>query len=149
MFPHFVDLEREHVRVRQLLEVRGGVVGAELSREREPPVGRDGRRRAALDRGGSLLEQVADERGLRRAPRGRTGRARVADRQQVEQSQSFGVGRARRREVVGDRRVREVAAGRDVGHQQVVADEPRDDLAAFTVEADTACERGRGIRACL
>ena len=43
-------------------------------------------------------------------------------------------------EVVGDRRVREVAACRDVGHQQVVADEPRDDLAAFAVESDAACD---------
>ncbi len=98
------------------------------------PVGGDCLRLAPLDRGRRLHEQVADERGLRRAPRGRAGRLRVADRQQVEQPEPFGIARARGGDVVGHRRVGEIAARRDLGHEQVVAHEPRQDLAGFAVE---------------
>ena len=44
------------------------------SSQRVAPIGRDGLRLAALDRGRGLHEQIAHERGLRRVPRGRTRR---------------------------------------------------------------------------
>ena len=59
-------------------------------------------------------------------------------------------------DVVGNRRVGEIASGRDVGHQQMVAHQPRQDLAGFAVESHTAHDVARpsvrrprsGRRAC-
>ncbi len=103
----------------------------------------------ALDRGRGLDEQVAQERALRRAPRRRTGGAGVADREQVQEAEPFGVARARRGEVVGDARVGEIAPRRDLGHQQVVAHEPGDDLAPFAVEPDAPHHAERDVGADL
>ena len=71
------------------------------------------------------------------APRRRTGRARIADRERVQQVEPLGVtdGAAE----PGDRAlVGQVAARRGVGEQQVVAHEPRQQLGAVLVEADAA-----------
>ena len=146
---HLVRREGEHVVVGQPREERRRSFFAESFGESLAAVGGEHARFAPLDRGRGLHEEVTYQARLRRAPRRGSGRTRVADREQVEQTEPFGVGRARGRHVVGHRRVGEVAARRDFGHQQVIAHEPHHDLAALAVEPDAARHRGCGRRADL
>ena len=80
--------------------------------QRVAPVVGDGGGRATLDCRCGLHEQIAHERRFRRTPRRGAGRSRVADREEVEQAESFAVGFADRGEIVGDGSVGKVAPRR-------------------------------------
>ena len=135
MHAHRVDVEREHVLL--------GQAGEERRRRRSSP------RRSSSASRRSAATAFASPRSIAAAAftkRSRTSAAfdgfhaagpvarGVADRQEVEQPQALGVARARGGDVVGDRRVGEIAPGRDLGHEEVVAHEPRHDLAGLAVE---------------
>ncbi|MFM8971388.1 MAG: wax ester/triacylglycerol synthase domain-containing protein, partial [Actinomycetota bacterium] len=83
--------------------------------------------RARVDRHLGPGHEVAHECRLRRAPRGGAGRARVGDRERVEQHETVTIADAADEPFDGDRVV-EVASRRSVGEQQVVGDEPRHGL---------------------
>ena len=84
------------------------------------------------------------QRGLARVPRRRAGGAGVADGERVQQRVALGVadlvGEAADRAVVA-----EVASGRGVGEQQVVAHHPRQLVGPGFVEADADRDRARDL----